>query len=269
MDTALPKKIPFILDRNSAKANCIGNQVYTSCDIVVLGCYPSIFISTTQFSQIFNFFFFIHKMKQYVCRILCENFIQHHSLGVVLLPLFSRMLGVPVFASGCLQVIFVFTRYSTLAFLIPTLGFSRPDPRFFLAQPSGFGPRVWPLGLRARPLGFLSRLSGFSLPVPLGFLGMTLGFSVFFFWSLLGGFGFLKVFVVASNLPCSPLHVFFMASFPLTVLASVGASLAFLHLLTAGCCRGASSSWGTFDFLKEGYSDYLCEAVVWTIICWL
>ena len=33
-------------------------------------------ISTTQFSQIFNILFFIHKMKQYVFRNLCENFIQ-------------------------------------------------------------------------------------------------------------------------------------------------------------------------------------------------
>ena len=40
-----PSKNPFILDRNSSKANCTGNQVCTSCDIVVLGCYPSIFIS--------------------------------------------------------------------------------------------------------------------------------------------------------------------------------------------------------------------------------
>ena len=30
MDTALPQKFPFILDRNLAKANC------TSCDTVVL-----------------------------------------------------------------------------------------------------------------------------------------------------------------------------------------------------------------------------------------
>ena len=27
---------PFILDRNLAKANCTGNRVCTSCDIVVL-----------------------------------------------------------------------------------------------------------------------------------------------------------------------------------------------------------------------------------------
>ena len=39
MDTALPQKIPFILDRNLAKANCTGNHVCTSCDIVVLGSY--------------------------------------------------------------------------------------------------------------------------------------------------------------------------------------------------------------------------------------
>ena len=37
MDTAHPQKFPFILDRNSAKANCTGNHVCTSCDTVVLG----------------------------------------------------------------------------------------------------------------------------------------------------------------------------------------------------------------------------------------
>ena len=36
MDTALPQKFPFILDRNLAKANCTENHVCTSCDIVVL-----------------------------------------------------------------------------------------------------------------------------------------------------------------------------------------------------------------------------------------
>ena len=36
MDTALPQKFPFILDRNLAKANCTGNMVCTSCDTVVL-----------------------------------------------------------------------------------------------------------------------------------------------------------------------------------------------------------------------------------------
>ena len=39
MDTALPQKFPFILDRNLAKANCTGNHVCTSCDKVVLGYY--------------------------------------------------------------------------------------------------------------------------------------------------------------------------------------------------------------------------------------
>ena len=37
MDTALPQKFPFILDRNLAKANCTENRVCTSCDIVVFG----------------------------------------------------------------------------------------------------------------------------------------------------------------------------------------------------------------------------------------
>ena len=36
MDTALPQKYPFILDRNLAKANGTGNRVCTSCDTVVL-----------------------------------------------------------------------------------------------------------------------------------------------------------------------------------------------------------------------------------------
>ena len=37
MDTALPEKFPFILDRNLAKANCTEDRVCTSCDKVVLG----------------------------------------------------------------------------------------------------------------------------------------------------------------------------------------------------------------------------------------
>ena len=36
MDTALPQKFPFILDRNLAKANCTKNRVFTSCDTAVL-----------------------------------------------------------------------------------------------------------------------------------------------------------------------------------------------------------------------------------------
>ena len=36
MDTSLPQKFPFILDRNLAKANCTGNRACTSCDTVVL-----------------------------------------------------------------------------------------------------------------------------------------------------------------------------------------------------------------------------------------
>ena len=36
MDTALPHKFLFILDRNLAKVNCTENRVCTSCDIVGL-----------------------------------------------------------------------------------------------------------------------------------------------------------------------------------------------------------------------------------------
>ena len=36
MDTALPQKFPFNLDRNLAKANCTEDRVCTSCDKVVL-----------------------------------------------------------------------------------------------------------------------------------------------------------------------------------------------------------------------------------------
>ena len=39
MDTALPQKFHFILDRNLVKANSTGNRVCTSCDIVVLEYY--------------------------------------------------------------------------------------------------------------------------------------------------------------------------------------------------------------------------------------
>ena len=37
MDTALPHKFPFILDRNLVKANSTENHVCTYCDTVVLG----------------------------------------------------------------------------------------------------------------------------------------------------------------------------------------------------------------------------------------
>ena len=36
MDTALPQKFPFILDRNLAKANYTEDRVCKSCDIVTL-----------------------------------------------------------------------------------------------------------------------------------------------------------------------------------------------------------------------------------------
>ena len=50
MDTALPQKFPFILDRNLAKANCTENKVCTSCDIVVLDL--NIMLSVYQKSEI-------------------------------------------------------------------------------------------------------------------------------------------------------------------------------------------------------------------------
>ena len=36
MDTALPQKFPFILDRNLAKANCTENYICSSCDIIII-----------------------------------------------------------------------------------------------------------------------------------------------------------------------------------------------------------------------------------------
>ena len=47
MDTALPQKFPFILDRNLAKANCTGNRVCPSCDTVVLDCSQKEYIDCT------------------------------------------------------------------------------------------------------------------------------------------------------------------------------------------------------------------------------
>ena len=45
MDTALPQKFPFILDRNLAKANYTENHVCTSCDTVVLDIYIYIYMT--------------------------------------------------------------------------------------------------------------------------------------------------------------------------------------------------------------------------------
>ena len=52
MDTALPQKFPFILDRNLAKANCTENHVCTSYDKVVLG-----------FDIKYNILYFSNKIK--------------------------------------------------------------------------------------------------------------------------------------------------------------------------------------------------------------
>ena len=52
MDTALPQKFPFILDRNLAKANCSEKRICTSWDIVVLAGYHNlelIFLSKVRF----------------------------------------------------------------------------------------------------------------------------------------------------------------------------------------------------------------------------
>ena len=56
MDTALPQKFPFMLDRNLAKANCTENHVCTSCDTVVLdgsvhGDLKSYLLSATQWPR--------------------------------------------------------------------------------------------------------------------------------------------------------------------------------------------------------------------------
>ena len=52
MDTALPQKFPFTLDRNLAKANCTGNRVCTSCDTGVLAAHGS--SKVTRPSKVFN-----------------------------------------------------------------------------------------------------------------------------------------------------------------------------------------------------------------------
>ena len=54
MDTALPQKFPFILDRNLAKANCTENRVCTSCDTVVLGYHKKIAYFDMQYSNEYN-----------------------------------------------------------------------------------------------------------------------------------------------------------------------------------------------------------------------
>ena len=57
MDTALPQKFPFILDRNLANANCTGNRVCTSCDTVVLGERLNKFVQDLFFDQAFILFY--------------------------------------------------------------------------------------------------------------------------------------------------------------------------------------------------------------------
>ena len=68
MDTALPQKFPFILDRNLAKANCTENRVCTSCDTVVLDksircAGPNILTKHLFNSKVILIFFFIRNLQ--------------------------------------------------------------------------------------------------------------------------------------------------------------------------------------------------------------
>ena len=54
MDTTLPQKFPFILDKNLAKVNWSGNRVCTSCDIVVLGLNLNLHEQSVQTYNIYN-----------------------------------------------------------------------------------------------------------------------------------------------------------------------------------------------------------------------
>ena len=67
MDTALPQKCPFILDRNLAKVNCTRNRVCTSCDIEVLCFEIKINLEVNLFhtiKKLYKMFVFIKKVKQ-------------------------------------------------------------------------------------------------------------------------------------------------------------------------------------------------------------
>ena len=76
MDTALPQKLSFILDRNLAKANCTGNRVCTSSDIVVLGLgitfsffYSKYFLkhAIDMKNQSFIFFTITYELNNFKC----------------------------------------------------------------------------------------------------------------------------------------------------------------------------------------------------------
>ena len=73
MDTALPQKFLFILDRNLAKANCTGNHVCTSCDTVVLELDPCPFLLLVPSEELLNFFFFNIFTKAKICKHFGES----------------------------------------------------------------------------------------------------------------------------------------------------------------------------------------------------
>ena len=62
MDTALPQKFPFIVDRILAKANCTENLVCTPCDTVVLGKYINVYAEVT-LTVIYKILYIIYTIK--------------------------------------------------------------------------------------------------------------------------------------------------------------------------------------------------------------
>ena len=70
MDTALPQKFPFILDRNLAKANCTGNRVCTSCDTVVLDINKFVHISNGKMKYVMIYFFVFYILSVEVIKMI-------------------------------------------------------------------------------------------------------------------------------------------------------------------------------------------------------
>ena len=85
MDTALPQKFLFILDRNLAKANCRENRVFTSCDTAVLDYDINIiFVDFVFYCQNST-----HSDKTYTCMTtqVMNSFSEHNMMYLLKCPI--------------------------------------------------------------------------------------------------------------------------------------------------------------------------------------
>ena len=91
MDTALPQKFPFILDRNLAKASCTENRVCASCDTVALNESIKFPLDVIKRKTKFRKYFKIMPLLEFD-KIICQFFFTSDTFDILCLVYWPNIL---------------------------------------------------------------------------------------------------------------------------------------------------------------------------------